>query len=85
MKEFDKETDILSAFDFDSFAEEMDILFGDRFGAKNVVDNHIDLNIPKYSELMLTPVCIENEDEAKEANNLGRFISHNYKPGRFIN
>ena len=85
MKEFDKETDILSAFDFDSFAEEMDILFGDRFGAKNVVDNHIDSNIPKYSELMFNARMIENDDETKEANEFGSLVDREYKPGRFIN
>lgn len=85
MKDFDKPHEEISEFDFDSFANEMDILFGDRFGAKSVINNHIDSNIPKYNEAMFSPALIENEDEIKEANDFGALVDRKYKPSRFIN
>ena len=75
MKRSDSINDIISEFDFDSFADEMDILFGDRFGAANVVNNHISTNLTKYSETRFSPLMAENDDEVREANKIGHFLS----------
>ena len=83
MKRSDSVNDIISEFDFDSFAEEMDILFGDRFGAASVVSNYVNTNVPKYSEERMDPRLIENEDEIKEANRINGFTHYEMKDSRF--
>lgn len=84
MKDSDKLHEMINEFDFESFADDMDILFGDRFGAKSLINNHIDSNVPKYSEAVFSPSFIENEDEIKAANNFGIPINRNCKPGWHI-
>lgn len=79
MKRSDSIKDIISEFDFDSFADEMDILFGDRFGAASVINNHITTNKTRYSEATFTPQMVENEDEVREANEIGHLLADHSK------
>lgn len=84
MKRSDNIKDIISEFDFDSFADEMDILFGDRFGAASVVNNHISTNKTRYNESVFTPQMLENEDEVKEANEMGHILSGYCSTGKTL-
>ena len=66
MKEFSKSPDADIEFDFESFADEMDILFGTHFGARSMVNRHIDTNIVDYSDTSNTPLLLESTDEVQE-------------------
>ena len=74
MKEFDKTAECISEFDFDTFANEMEILLGSQLGVRNIVSNHMDTNTTCYSEASHAPCFLENEDEVKEANNRFRLM-----------
>ena len=68
MKISDNIMDMISECDFDTFNEEIDILFGDRFSASSIVDSHVFTNSTVYSERFAVPQMLENEEEIKEAN-----------------
>ena len=76
MKRFDNTELFFSETDAESYNEEIDIILGEKYGAVNVVGSLIESTAPTYSERVLSPEMLENEDEIKQANELFRLADN---------
>lgn len=72
MKCFDNTENNPDEFELERLNEEMNIIFGNIFGATTMVETHLENNFPHYSESYPFSQPTDNQGAVKEVNELAK-------------
>ncbi len=75
MKQYDKVERNPEEAEFDGVTEEMDIFFGNLFGATTMVETHLENNFPHYCEGYPFSIPQENQGNVRHANDVMKLYS----------